>query len=163
MNTEKHTPNRREITDWIGNQRITWCGPYALAVVAGCTYEKAYQTVKHIRRKRHCKGITVKNFVSGCKALGIKTEYKKLERKTKLSKFWDMHLAPNKVYVVHITKHFLTIDTRDMLTIDNQNPEWIRMELSKHKNKMVHGYCVIENPNFEPEHENMELPLAASS
>ena len=54
---EKHTPTRRAITDWIGNQRKTWCGPYAIAVVCGQDYEHSYQTAKSVRGKRHAKSL----------------------------------------------------------------------------------------------------------
>ena len=81
---DKFKPNHREITDWIGNQRITWCGPYSVATVAGTSYERAYQTLKLIRGKRHCKGVSNANIASACKKLGIKGKWKKLEKRTKL-------------------------------------------------------------------------------
>ena len=65
----KHNPNAREITDWIGNSRITWCGPFSVATVAGIKYEPAYQTLKMIRGKRHCKGVTNSNIAKACKQL----------------------------------------------------------------------------------------------
>lgn len=170
---EKHTPNRREITDWIGNKRITWCGPYAIATVCGTSYEPAYQMAKRVRGKRHAKGITNSNLESACKALGVKGEWisvakatehlAKPKPKMKLKNFLPM-LAPNKVFVIQITKHFIVVDTRDFTTIDNQNPEWIAIEASKHINKLVHNYFVVENPKFDPKSEDAWLiePLAAS-
>ena len=81
----------------------------------------------------------------------------------KLKNFLPM-LAPNKVFVIQITKHFIVVDTRDFTTIDNQNPEWIAIEASKHINKLVHNYFVVENPKFDPKSEDAWLiePLAAS-
>ena len=35
----KHNPLQRKITDWTGKQRITWCGPFSVATVAGTEYE----------------------------------------------------------------------------------------------------------------------------
>ena len=39
----KFTVKPRQITDWMGNIRKTWCGPYALAVLTGTDYEFAYR------------------------------------------------------------------------------------------------------------------------
>ena len=172
---EKHTPTRRAITDWMGNQRKTWCGPYAIAVVCGQNYEHSYQTAKALRGKRHAKGISNTDLLRSCKALGVKGEWISVEKATKntaqpkkkmkLEKFLPM-LAPNKVYVIQITKHFLVVDTRDFTTIDNQNPDaWIAMESSPHLNKLVHNYFVVENPKFDPKNDDAWLiePLAAAS
>jgi hypothetical protein len=48
----KHNPLERKITDWTGKKRITWCGPFSVALVSGKEYEPAYQTLKNIRGKR---------------------------------------------------------------------------------------------------------------
>ena len=171
---EKHTPNRRAITDWIGNSRKTWCGPYAIAVVCGTSYEPAYQVAKKVRGKRHAKGITNTDLMKSCKALGVKGEWisvakatehsAKPQAKMKLENFLKM-LAPNRVFVIQITKHFIIVDTRDFTTIDNQRPEWIAVEASKHMNKLVHNYFVVENPKFDPKSDDSWLiePLAAAS
>ena len=116
----KHTPKRRQITDWVGKQRKTWCGPYAIAVVCGTEYEPAYQVAKAVRGKRHAKGITVTQMIKSCKKLGVTGVNKKLDKKMKLSKWLDQHTLPNKVYVVNTTRHFIIVDTRDWTTIDNQ-------------------------------------------
>ena len=68
----KHTPQRRAITDWMGNQRKTWCGPYAIATVCGTDYEPAYQMAKAVRRKRHAKGITRTDLEDSCYALNVR-------------------------------------------------------------------------------------------
>jgi hypothetical protein len=171
---EKHTPARRAITDWMGNIRKTWCGPYAVATVCGTEYEPAYQVAKRARGKRHAKGITMTDLKKSCRRLGVKGEWISIEKATadtaepkkkmKLEKFLPM-LAPNKVYVINVTKHFLVVDTRDFTTIDNQNPEWVAMESTKHINKMVHNYFVVDNPQFDPKSNDAWLiePLAASS
>ena len=72
---EKHTPTRRPVTDWIGNQRKTWWGPYAIATVCGTGYEPAYQVAKNVRGKRHAKGITISDLKASCKAFGVKGEW----------------------------------------------------------------------------------------
>lgn len=168
---EKHTPNRRAITDWIGNSRKTWCGPYAIATVCGTEYEPAYQVAKRVRGKRHAKGITNTDLMKSCKALGVKGEWHPIsivapgnKSKMKLENFLKL-LLPNKVYVIQITKHFIVVDTRDFTTIDNQRPEWIAMEATKHMNKLVHNYFVVENPKFDPKSDDTWLiePLAAAS
>ena len=161
----KHTPNRRAITDWVGRQRITWCGPYAIATVCGKSYEPAYQVAKQIRGKRHAKGISCSDLEKSCRAFGVKGKWHTLEKRQKLSNFLKSGtLKPNKVYVINITKHFLIIDTRDFTTIDNQNPEWIAAESTKHSKRLVIKYFEIENPKFEPKNDDTWLiePLAAS-
>ena len=50
---EKHTPQRRPVTDWLGNPRKTWCGPYAVATVCGMQYEPSYRLLK--KMSKFCK------------------------------------------------------------------------------------------------------------
>ena len=158
----KHTPSQRPITDWVGKQRITWCGPYAIAIICGVAYEPAYQAAKLVRGKRHAKGITNSNLKAACRMFGVNGKWKSLEKRTKLSKFLPT-LEAGKVYVIQITKHFLVVDTRDFTTIDNQNREWIAMEATKHKNKLVHSVFEVTNPKFDAEDDPWLIePLAAS-
>tara|TARA_R100000654_G_scaffold32767_2_gene57799 strand:- start:323 stop:820 length:498 start_codon:yes stop_codon:yes gene_type:complete len=162
----KHTPNRREITDWIGNKRTTWCGPYAIATVCGTSYEPAYQMAKRVRGKRHAKGITCNNLEKACKLLGVKGKWHTLEKRQKCINFLKSDtLKPNTVYVINVTKHFFILDTRDYTTIDNQVPEWIAAESTKHKNKLVVKYFEVENPKFDAKNDDTWLiePLAAAS
>ena len=81
---EKHTPEERQITDWVGRKRITWCGPYAVAVVSGCGYEQAYQVARKVRNKRHAKGISNMDLKKSCTKLGVKGKWHKLEKRTQL-------------------------------------------------------------------------------
>ena len=48
----KFTVKPRQITDWMGNIRKTWCGPYALAVLKETDYEFAYKEIKTDQKKR---------------------------------------------------------------------------------------------------------------
>ena len=160
----KHTPQRRAITDWMGNQRKTWCGPYANATVSGTDNEPAYQMAKAVRRKRHAKGITRTDLEDSCYALNVRGKWRELEKRPKLSKFLKSGaLEPNKVYVVNVTKHFLIVDTRDFTTIDNQNPEWVAVESTPHSTKLVSHYFEVFNPKFDAKNEDTWLiePLAA--
>jgi len=158
---EKHTPEERQITDWVGRKRITWCGPYAIAVVSGCGYEQAYQVARKVRNKRHAKGISNTDLKKSCTKLGVKGKWHKLEKRTQLKKFLPT-LEAGKVYVVQITKHFIVVDTRDYTTIDNQNPEWTAMESSKHMTKLVHNFFEVHNPKFDvPEEDWLFQPMAA--
>ena len=51
---EKHNPKTRQIIYCdTGIPRVTWCGPFAVATVAGLEYEPAYQTLRKIRGKRY--------------------------------------------------------------------------------------------------------------
>ena len=161
----KHSPKRRQIVYCdTGIARKTWCGPYAIAVVCGTEYEPAYQVARAVRGKRHAKGITVTQMINSCKKMGVTGVNKKLDKKMKLSKWLDQHTLPNKVYVVNPTRHFIIVDTRDWTTIDNQEPEWKAVTASKHINKMVHGYFMVDNPKFETDNNGWLFePLAASS
>jgi len=146
----KHNPLERKITDWTGKKRITWCGPFSVALVSGKEYEPAYQTLKNIRGKRHCKGVTTGNISKACKQFGIKGKWTKLDKKRKLSKFVPENLEQGKVYIIQITRHVLVMDTRDWTTIDNQVPEWRAMDASHHWGKrLVHSFYEVENPKFE--------------
>ena len=161
---EKFAPKEREITDWVGKKRITWCGPYSVATVSGKSYEQAYQTLRGIRGKRHCKGVSNSDIEMACKKLGVKGKWTKLEKRTQLRKFLPT-LEAGKVYIVQVTKHVLVLDARDMTTIDNQVPEWIAGETSKHIRKLVHAVFEVENPKFDPKSQDdwLILPLAAGA
>ncbi len=162
----KHTPAKRQMIYCdTGIYRKTWCGPYAIAVLCGTEYEEAYRAVRAVRGKRHAKGITNSNLKAACRSLGVSGKWSGLEKRTKLSKFLPT-LEAGKVYVVQITKHVIVVDTRDFTTIDNQRPDaWIAMEATKHMNKLVHNYFVVENPKFDPKSDDTWLiePLAAAS
>ena len=152
----KHNPKAREITDWIGNSRITWCGPFSVATVAGIKYEPAYQTLKMIRGKRHCKGVTIKNITKACQRFGVDPKYTALKKRRVLRKFIeDGHLESGKVYIVEVTKHVL----------DNQVAKWRAMDASHHwSRKLVKGFHEIRNPKFLPSDEgqlNFDFALAA--
>ena len=99
MNMTKHTPARREITDWIGNKRSTWCGPYAVAVVTGLQYEDTYKALKKIRGKRSTAGVTMKNMMTACSKFGVKTERTELEKRKKLNILYFAHLQN------HLSRH----------------------------------------------------------
>ena len=147
---EKHNPKTRQIIYCdTGIPRVTWCGPFAVATVAGIEYEPAYQTLRKIRGKRHCKGVSNSNIHTACKQLGVKGKWTKLDKKRKLSKFVTENLEQGKVYIIQITKHVLVMDTRDWTTIDNQVPEWRAMDASHHWSKrLVHNFYEVENPQF---------------
>ena len=173
MIMNKHTPKRRQIIYCdTGIARKTWCGPYAIAVVAGTEYEEAYRVARAVRGKRHAKGISNTNLSDSLKRMGVKGKWHPIssvgsgsKSKMKLANFLPI-LDHGKVFVIQITKHFIVVDTRDFTTIDNQNPDaWLPVEMSPHKNKLVHNYFVVENPKFDPKSDDTWLiePLAASS
>jgi len=148
---EKHNPKERQIIYCdTGIHRVTWCGPFAVATVAGVEYEPAYQTLRKIRGKRHCKGVSNGNIASACKKFGLKGKWTTLKKKRKLSKFVPENLEQGKVYIIQITKHVLVMDTRDWTTIDNQVPTWRAMDASHHWGKrLVHAFYEVENPKFD--------------
>ena len=148
---DKHNPKERQIIYCdTGIHRVTWCGPFAVATVAGVEYEPAYQTLRKIRGKRHCKGVSNGNIASACKKFGLKGKWTTLKKKRKLSKFVPENLEQGKVYIIQITKHVLVMDTRDWTTIDNQVPTWRAMDASHHWSKrLVHAFYEVENPKFD--------------
>ena len=75
--------------------------------------------------------------MSAFKELKVKYKHTKLDKEKSLANYINDDLAPNKVYLVQITKHYLIIDTRDCTTIDNQVPEWNDMHSTKHSKKLV--------------------------
>ena len=164
---EKFTPKRRQIIYCdTGRYRKTWCGPYAIATVCGMEYEPAYRMARQVRGKRHAKGITCNDFENSCKKFGVTGKWHTLEKRQKCENFLKSGtLKPNKVYVINITRHFFILDTRDYTTIDNQVPEWIAAETTKHGKKLVVGYFEVDNPKFDAKAEDTWLiePLAASS
>ena len=125
----KHNPKTRQIIYCdTGIKRVTWCGPFSVATVAGIEYEPAV----------------------ACKQLGLKGKWTHLEKKRKLSKFVPENLEQGKVYIIQITRHVLVMDTRDWTTIDNQVPEWRAMDASHHwSKKLVHAFYEVENPKFD--------------
>ena len=147
---EKHNPKKRKVTCWKGFDRTTWCGPFSVATVAGTEYEPAYQTLKKIRGKRHCKGVSNDNIAKALKTFDIKGKWTTLDKKRKLSKFVFENLEQGKVYIIQITRHVLVMDTRDWTTIDNQVAIWRAMDASHHwSKKMVKAFYEVENPKFE--------------
>ena len=148
---EKHNPKKRKIIYCdTGNYRKTWCGPFSVATVAGTEYEPAYQTLRKIRGKRHCKGVSNDNIAKACKKLGLKGKWTTLKKQRKLSKFVFENLEQGKVYIIQITRHVLVMDTRDWTTIDNQVAIWRAMDASHHWSKrLVHAFYEVENPKFE--------------
>ncbi len=154
----KHNPEERAITDWVGNKRITWCGPFAIATVCGTKYETAYRTVRAIRGKRHAKGVTATDIKKSCTKLGVKGKWTNLPKRKKLAKFLPT-LEAGKVYIVEVTRHVIVVDTRDYTTIDNQNPDWTAVESTKHLRKLVHRVFEIENPKLSAPADYWLFPL----
>ena len=161
---DKIVPKTRQVTNWRGEWRRTWCGPYVVAVVCGIEYEPAYQILKNLLKKRHAKGVTNSDINAACRYFGVKVKWTKMAKRTQLRKFLPT-LEIGKVYIVQITKHVLVVDTRDMTTIDNQSIKWIAAETTPHKAKLVHAFFEVSNPKFQPKQDDSWLiePLAAST
>ena len=88
--------------------------------------------IKTDQKKRSTAGVTNRNMMSAFKELKVKYKHTKLDKRKKLlANYINDDLAPNKVYLVQITKHYLIIDTRDCTTIDNQVPQWNDIKLDK--------------------------------
>ena len=102
---KKHTPQTRQIIYCdTGVYRTTWCGPYAIAVICGTEYEQAYRTVRAIRGKRHCKGITCDNLTKASAKLGVKGKWVNLEKRQKLIFLSMSKLVKNKSFSITLKR-----------------------------------------------------------
>ena len=115
----------------------TWCGPYALAMLAGLSYDEAYPRIRHsIRRFRganvyhvpeHIQGVYSPDMLAAAKTLGVKLQFKRAKNWPTLGKFRDM-MKPGRWYLVQITGHYLVVDTRNWTWCDNGSRGWLPLD-----------------------------------
>ena len=121
----------------------TWCGPHALATVTGKTYDEVIEVVrKRIKRKR-IKGMFSHEMYYSAKALGVKDMgvFMPSRGKRNLRNLMDW-LKPNRLYIIFVTGHFVTVNTKDWTVCDNCN-DWHPVATSKLGRKRVISYAEV--------------------
>jgi len=135
--------------------RKMWCGPYALAVILGIDYDKAYK--KLLRADRHnsgwvlninsgriiyrgykrmyLQGITNYTFQLGAISKYKKFRFEKANESLSLRQYIDNHLRPGCLYVINITGHYVVIDMARKMIIDNHLRRWVPLADTKHMMK----------------------------
>ena len=134
---------------------ITWCGPYALALVSGLSYDEVYKKMLRAKNKRQPKWRKLKHITRVSDQLmqivakTVKTPfYFKPAKRMTLSQYVD-HLEPNTVYIIQITGHYVVIDTRTWELSDNQSLTWVPIKDSKHKRCFVKRLAEVKNHKIE--------------
>lgn len=113
----------------------TWCGPYALALITGKTYEDVLPFIRRAAKRKRIMGMYNWEFQKTARRMGLrKFEFKKIPstQRTNLSNMTDW-LRPNRIYVVQVTSHYVIVNTKDWTMTDNQTEGWIPIS-SEHKN-----------------------------
>jgi len=128
---------------------ITWCGPYALATVAGLTYDEVYEKMlraynkKRYTKVKHITGVTNSLMERVSKICRCTFKFERVTKRT-LNQTMD-HLDPNRIYIVLVTGHYIVVDTRDWTMIDNQNMDWVPIKESAHRLKRVRSVAEVKN------------------
>lgn len=122
--------------------RTMWCGPYALALLSGLSYDEAYRKALrsiNVRRGKEAverglrrdywqraalKGVSHYEMRVAAKALGIKIEWKLDARRRQyehhgvtLLTFVREHTVKGKTYLVSAANHYVVV--RDGIVYDN--------------------------------------------
>jgi len=132
----------------------SWCGPYALAAVAGITYDAAYDTCLQVTGKPVVKGLTVYHLQKGLAARGVQytrlsmTETRKpaegwrLGEPMTLTQWYKQRPDKQATYIVNVTGHYVVV--RGTRVIDNQQPVWQAFaDRKKHKRSLVENVIQI--------------------
>jgi hypothetical protein len=131
----------------------TWCGPYAIATVCGVDYDTAYDKAKKVLKKKRISGMWNGEVQEVARRLGTKFEWKhtKLKLIGKVGWKWRQptlnqmldELIPNRLYIIQVTTHYITVNTRDWTMVDNQTPEWKPVKDWKHGKKVVRAFAEV--------------------
>ena len=128
--------------------RTMWCGPYALAVVSGLTYDETYKKVLRKLRSmkssyKHKPKIIKGMYHSELEAVGktLKCPFEftgsaRRRARLTLNRTKD-HLRPNRIYIVNVTDHYLVVNTSDWTMCDNWTKAWVPVKGSVHARKKV--------------------------
>lgn len=140
-------------------KRKNWCGPYALAVIAGVNYDDAYDSCarykNRLRRKRLGRLANRKPYKRKVGVIGFGNKaFEIVSKRLKapvafeacqpmaLSRLAD-HLKPNSLYVVNVTRHYVVVDTHDWTVIDNQTKQWEPITECKHRRKTCRNVGIV--------------------
>lgn len=110
--------------------RKTYCGPYALATVTGKTGDEVYAAFRRCRRARGNRrkrvgGVSHGELERMMRYFGIRAKAQNLRKaRTSLLKCWDW-LKPNRLYIVALSTHYVTIETAGRKVIDTFSLDWV--------------------------------------
>jgi len=142
-----------------------WCGPYALAVCLGLSYDEAYELALKVTRQDRIKGLANHYVEKALRRHGIRTEFKGLRQSAGVSMQFMYgkqrgyvsvlnlrnaldYLKPNRLYIINVTRHYVVLDTSDMTVIDNQTRGW--WPVDRHRNAGKQVQCVAEVCRVNP-------------
>lgn len=138
----------------------TWCGPYALALISGNTYDHTYSECirvannrinylnrdrmpfQKLRKVKVITGMLNHELERVAKALGCSMKWTFCNSTPTLSRMTE-ELRPNRIYVINITDHYVVVDTRNWTVCDNQTQEWEPIKQSKHRRKRVRNIAEV--------------------
>ena len=131
-----------------------WCGPYAFSIVTQQSYEQAYEFAKKKLRKRSIMGMYNHQMKALMRAYGFKkfefeypgfkyTPKGMVKEKPTLRSFKDW-MTPNRIYIVVVTEHYVTVDTSNWTVICNQTETWQKIDECKHKLRKVRAYAEVK-------------------
>ncbi len=124
------------------------CGPYALAIINQMTSDAANTAIcKSLRRCRRVQGMWRHEVerVSRGKYFKHRLKFKIVRDKPTLRSVAD-YLKPNRLYVVNVSHHYVTVDTRDWTMLDRFTDVWIPLDRSVWRLGRVK--FVAEGPRF---------------
>ena len=129
-----------------------WCGPYALALISGLSYDEAYtKTLRMLRRGKpayrtkptYIKGMYPSELVRAGRTLKCPFQFKDAPNVT-LNKLMD-ELRPNRIYIVFTTDHFLVVDTSSWTLCDNWTQAWVPVKGSVHARKKIQRVAEVKH------------------
>lgn len=121
-----------------------WCGPYAFSIATQQPYEQAYEFAKKKLRKRSIMGMYNHQMKALMRACGFKKfDFEYLVCKPTLRSFKDW-MKPNRLYIVVVTGHYVTVNTSNWTVICNQTETWQKIDECKHKLRKVKAYAEVK-------------------
>ena len=144
-------------------ERTVWCGPYALALLSGLSYDEVYKkALRKIRalkksyeyKPTSIKGMYPSELTAVAKTLKTPFAFERLDgRKNKrdqltLTKAMD-YLKPNRVYVVMITDHFLVVNTSDWTYCDSVDRGWYSVKSCSYARSKVDRVGEVKRHKLE--------------
>lgn len=131
-----HKPNK-------ARKGSTWCGPYALAVISGKTYEEAYVFAKKSVPHRRMMGMYNIEVTKAARRMGFKKfEFKMIPKQERccLRKAID-YMKPNRIYIVNVTNHYIVVNTKDWTLTDSWRDGWEPIATSKMAGRKTKGFA----------------------
>lgn len=120
--------------------RVNWCGPYALAVIFGCSYDHAESFVRQVTKSKRIQGlwnsemklaITARNntltksrlfFVRHETTAYYATGYTGRSKRMTLTQWYKQRPNKTATYIVNVTGHYVVV--RGTKIIDNVSRVW---------------------------------------